>query len=160
MRSSSTFGVRNVRVKEFRMMRRHAEAGRLKIWPSIFLDRRLKGHEQDSFPVQLVQVLVGGQLRVKHKLPGERAGVLVPESNKAEDLSGLLCFGDPRIRIAENPCLRIPGEEDKNALLTPAPAGDVVLFERFFLGIGRNRVKVEIDRRAPFEACTLPVSYT
>ena len=100
-------------------------------------------------------MLVGGQLRVEDKFPGERAGVLVPESNKAEDLSGLLRLGDSRIRVAENPRLGIPGEEDQNALLAPAPAGDVMFFERFLLGIGGNGVKVKIDRRTPFEALTL-----
>ena len=114
-----------------------------------------QGQEQDSFPVEFVHVLVGGQLGIEHQLRGERSGVLVPEIHKAEDLSGLLRLGNSRIRVAQNPLRRIPDEEDKNALLTAAPAGDVVFFERFFLGIGGNRVKVEVDRRAPFEAGTL-----
>jgi hypothetical protein len=114
-----------------------------------------QGQEEDSFPVQFVHVLIGGQLGIEDQLRRERAGVLVPEINKAEDLSGLFRLANSRIRVAENAFCRIPGEEDQNTLLTSAAAGDVVFFERFFLAIGGNRVEVKINRRAPFEAGTL-----
>jgi hypothetical protein len=64
----------------------------------------------------------------------------------------MLRLRDPRVPVAEDLRLGVPGEEDENALLTPAR--DVVLLERLFPGIGGNSVDVEIDRRAPCEAVT------
>jgi len=98
---------------------------------------------------------VGGQLGIEHKFSRKLPGVFFPELHKAQDLTRPLGLGNSRIRVAENPFCRVTGQEHKNSFLAPAPAGNVVFLERFFLGVSGNGMKVEIDRGTPLEACPL-----
>jgi len=72
--------------------------------------------------------LVGGQLRVENQFGGGLAGVLLPEPDELEDLTGLLAFGHPGVGIAQNPLLGIARQEDQNPLLGAAAAGNIVFF--------------------------------
>ena len=75
-----------------------------------------------------------------------------PEVDEAQDLVRLLGLGNAGFGIAEHPRGGVPRQEDQNALLTPAAARHVVLFQRLGLGIGGHGVKVEVDGRPASEA--------
>src|SRR2546430_2967404 len=72
-----------------------------------------------------------------------------------QNLGGLLGLGDSRARVAENALGGVARQENEDALLTPAAAGNVVFFQRLFLGVGRNGVKIQIDRRTVLESSEL-----
>ena len=61
-------------------------------------------------------------------------------------------LGDAGVGVAEDALGGIAGQEDQDALLAAAAAGDVVLLQRLFLGIGRDGVEVEIERSAARQA--------
>ena len=52
--------------------------------------------------VQLVQLLVGRQLRIEDQFGGRLAGALLPEVGEAEHLRGLLILGDPGVGVAQD----------------------------------------------------------
>ena len=104
-----------------------------------------QGYKQDATPVEFLQLRIGCELGVKDQFGGQRSGLLLPEVDKTQDLAGLLSLGNSGVGIAKNPLGGIARQKNENALLAPAAAGDVVLFQRLFLRIGRDGMKIEID---------------
>ena len=102
--------------------------------------------------VQPIQVGVGGQLRVEHQLGRMLPGLLVPELDEPQDLVGLLGLGYAGVGVAEDAVAGIAGQEGQDALLAAAASGDVVLLQRFFLGIGGDGVEIQVERRASWQA--------
>ena len=98
--------------------------------------------------VQPTQIGVGGQLRVEDQLGRILAGLLVPELDEPQGLVGLIGLGYAGMGIAEDTVAGIAGQEGQDALLAAALLGDVMLFQRFFLGIGGDRVEIQVERRA------------
>ena len=111
-----------------------------------------QGHEADPTLIQAVEVGMRRQLRVEHQLGGDAPGPLLPERHELQDLVGLLRLGDAGIGIAEHALGGIAGEEDQDALLAAAPAGDVVLLQGLLLAVGRDGMEVEIERTAARQA--------
>ena len=103
--------------------------------------------------VKLIEMLTGGQLGIEDPLGGELFSVLLPEFDKAQDLTRLLGLRDPGVGVAGDPFGGVAGEEDQDALL--AAAGDVVLLQGFFLGIGGDGMKIQVDGGAGFKPATL-----
>ena len=60
---------------------------------------------------------------------------------------GLLGLGNAGVGVAEDALLGIAGQEDQNALLAAAAAGNIVLFQRFLGGVGGHGMEVQIQRR-------------
>ena len=87
-----------------------------------------QGDEEDPFPVQLRKFPISGQLRVKNQLGGQLASTLLPKPNELENLVRLLVLGHARIGVAHDPLFGIAGQEDQNALLGAAAAGNIVFF--------------------------------
>ena len=91
--------------------------------------------------VQPTQISVGGQLRVEHQLGWVLSSLLVPELDETLNLIGSIGLGYACMGVAEDTVAGIAGQEGQNALLAAAPSGDVMLFQRFFLGIGGDSVE-------------------
>ena len=92
-----------------------------------------------------MQVFVGGQLRIEDQFDGRAAGAFLPEVGEAQDFGGLLVFGDAGVCVAQDAGGGIAGQEHQHALLGTAAAGNIVFFQRFFLGVGGHGVEIEID---------------
>jgi hypothetical protein len=105
--------------------------------------------------VQPTQIGVGRQLRVEHQLDRILSRLLVPELDKPQNLVGLIGLGYTGMGVAEDTVDGIAGQEGQNALLAAAPSGDVMLFQRFFLGIGGNSMEIQVERRTPWQACSM-----
>src|SRR2546427_2530968 len=110
-----------------------------------------QGHEEDSSPVQFLQMLIRRQLGVEDQLGGRSSGVLLPELHKPQDLARLLSLGNSGVGIAQDPFGGIARQENENAFLAPATAGVVVVFQRFLPGIGGDRMEIEIDGGATLD---------
>ena len=91
---------------------------------------------------------MGGQFGVKDKFFGKLARALLPKLDELENLVVLLFFPQVGVGIAEEPFLAVLGQERQNSLLAAASLGNVMLLEQRVFAVERNRVKVEIERRA------------
>ena len=58
-------------------------------------------------------------------------GATLPKIDEAHDLVGLLGLGNARMGIAQDRARGIAGQEDQDALLTAATAGNIVFFQWF-----------------------------
>ena len=96
-----------------------------------FFGAPAQGHEQDATLVDFLEMLIGGEPGVKNQFRGQRSGLLLPEIDETQNLAGLLGFGNPGVGIAENALGGIARQENQDALLAPAAAGDVVFFQGF-----------------------------
>jgi hypothetical protein len=83
-------------------------------------------------------------LRVEDQFGGRLARAGLPELDEAEDLVGLLGLGQTGVAVAQDPLGGIVGQEDEDALLPAAAAGNVVFFEGFLLGVGWDGVEIQI----------------
>ena len=144
--------MRKVRVRLFRVIRRQAEAGRLQIAPSMPRERRRRVMKRIPRWFNRLRLAYVVSCESNTNSAGGLPGPLLPELHEPQDLVGLLRLGDAGMGIAEDALGGIAGEEDQDALLAAAAAGDVVLLQRLFLGIGRDGVEVEIERTAPWQA--------
>ena len=81
-------------------MRCQAEAGRLQIWPSIFLGAAAQGDKANALLVEAVQMSIGGQLGIEDEFGRRLTAVLVPELDEALHLVGSIGPGDTRIGVA------------------------------------------------------------
>lgn len=102
--------------------------------------------------VQPTQIGVGGQLRVEHQFGWVLSSLLVPESDEPLNLVALISPGDAGMGVAQDTVAGITGQERQDPLLAAATSGDVVLFQRFLLGIGGHRVEIEVEGRTPWQA--------
>jgi len=91
-------------------------------------------------------------LRVEHQLGWVLSSLLVPELDETLNLIGSIGLGYACMGVAEDTVAGIAGQEGQNALLAAAPSGDVMLFQRFFLGIGGDSVEIQVERRTPWQA--------
>src|SRR5207244_1984468 len=87
--------------------------------------------------------------RVEDQFLRQVARVPLPKLHEPEDLIRLLGFGEARLAVAEHALGGVAGQKDQDPLLTAAPAGDVVLFQRLDLGIGGHGVEVPMSSRRP-----------
>ena len=69
-----------------------------------------------------------------------------------EDLLVLFVFTELPVGIAEDPLLCVLGQESQNALLPPAPFGNIMLFNQGILAMERNGMKVEVKRFTSLQA--------
>src|SRR5262249_10204655 len=84
--------------------------------------------EADATLVQLVQVLVGGPLRIEDQFARWAAGAFLPELGDAEDLGRLLVLGDAGVGIAQDAGGGSAGQKNQDAVLGTAAARNVVFF--------------------------------
>jgi len=108
--------------------------------------------EKNVALVQLVEELVGGQLRIEDQLCGRVAAALLPEIGEADDLGCLFGLGNAGMGVAHDAGGGVTDQEDLHALLTAAAAGNIVFFQRFLSGVGGYGMEVEIERIAAWQA--------
>ena len=104
-----------------------------------------------------VETKAGGELGIEDEFAGHGAGLGLPEVDEAQDLIGLVGFGHGGVAVAEHALLGVAGEKDPHALLVAAAPRDIVLLEGLLLGVGRQRVVVEIERATALQAGVLDV---
>lgn len=160
--SALVFGKGDVAVENSRCAIRSQDIFQLNAPPGghgLFLDilKEFAGaapecNESDPHLVEQIQIGIGGELGIEDELLGKRAGTLLPECDKVEDRIGLLVFPELRIGIAENPAVRVLGEESEHAFLSSAPLGDVVFLDKCILSMERDRMEVEVEGASPLQA--------
>ena len=99
-RSSNTLGVRNARVKDGKVIRRQAEAGRLQMTPSMDRVRRRRVRKWMRRWFFHASARRWSSVNRTPVLRGA-AGVLLPKVDEADDLGRLLGLGDAGPRVAE-----------------------------------------------------------
>src|SRR5437867_6931499 len=100
-------------------------------------------------------MLIRSEAGVEYQFSGQQSSLLLPKVDKMQNLARLVGLGDSRACVAENALGGVARQENEDALLTPAAAGNVVFFQRLFLSVGRNRMKIQIDRRTVLESSEL-----
>ena len=76
-----------------------------------------QGHEFNVHLVELVEIGVGGEPRIKDQFLGYLAGLLLPELNEAEHLVVLLIFPQIGVGVAEDLVVLLLGDESQDAFL-------------------------------------------
>ena len=102
--------------------------------------------------VQPTQIGVGGQLRIEHQLGRVLSSLLVPELDEPQNLVSLIDLRYTGMGVAKDTMTGITGQERQDAFLAATTSGDVVFFQRFFLGIGGNGVEIQVERGTPWQA--------
>ena len=102
--------------------------------------------------VQPTQIGVGGQLRIEHQLGRVLSSLLVPELDEPQNLVSLIDLRYTGMGVAKDTMAGITGQERQDAFLAATTSGDVVFFQRFFLGIGGNGVEIQVERGTPWQA--------
>jgi hypothetical protein len=111
-----------------------------------------QGDELDPLAIQLAEVGIGRQLRVKDEFLGQAPGPLLPEVDEAEDLVVLLVLAQLAIGVAEDAGLGILGQERQDSLLPPTSLRDVVFLDQGVVAVEGDRVEVEVERRPPLQS--------
>lgn len=155
MRSSRTFGVRKVRVRDRRVIRCQGGRRAAPDGAQHLLGAAAEGQKADALLVEPVEMSIGGQLRVEDQFLGRVAGVLPPEVDEVQDFVRLRRLGEAGLGVAQHALRGVPGQKDQDPLLASASAGHVVLLQGFRLRIGRHGVKVQIDGRAAGHTASL-----
>ena len=76
--------------------------------------------ETNAHPIELIEVLVGGELGVKDELARERSGAFFPEIDEAKDFVVLSAFSNFSIGVAEDARISILSQKSKDSLLSSA----------------------------------------
>ena len=111
-----------------------------------------ESNENNTFLVQLVEVGIGGELRVKNEFVWDLAGSLFPIADKLENLVILFLFTKLSISVAKDPGVRILRQKSQHTLLPAAALRDVVFLDQSILAMEWNRMEVEIERGPVLQA--------
>ena len=101
--------------------------------------------EVDPQAVELIELGVGRQLGIEDQLFGIPPRPFLPESGEVKDLVILVILAQFPVGIAEDASRGILHQESQDALLPPAPLGDVVLLDQGILAMEGNRVKIQVE---------------
>src|SRR5436305_44954 len=101
--------------------------------------------ERDVLAIEFVQMGIGGQARVKNQFRRQPTGASLPELHKTQNLIGLFGLGQSGVGVAEHSLGGIASQEDQDAFLAAAAAGNIVFFQGFLLGVGGNGVEIQVE---------------
>src|SRR6266850_8346233 len=111
-----------------------------------------QGHEFNVHLVELVEIGVGGEPRIKDQFLGHLPGLLLPELNEAEHLVVLLIFPQIGVGVAEDLVFLLLGDESQEAFLAARTLCNVVLLKERIFSMKRNGVEVEMERDPSLES--------
>src|SRR6266699_5061255 len=95
--------------------------------------------------VQLGEIRIGGEARIKNQMAGLLAVSAPPEGNKVEDLIGLVAFAQVGIGITEGAARGVLSQENQNAGLAAAARRYVMAFDDRMLAIIGHGMEIEIE---------------
>ena len=103
-----------------------------------------EGNEVNTSLVELVEVGIRGELRVKNEFVWYLTGTLLPIGDELEHLVIVLGFLQLSIGVAQHPGVSIVRQKGQHALVAAAAFGNVMLLYQSILAVEWNGMEVEI----------------